>query len=306
MIKELIIENYQSHKKTITKFCKGVNIFVGPSDAGKSAIIRALDWCINDKPKGVENRSDWGGDTSVSLTNYDNTKVIRFRSDKENLYLLQTDQDEVKYGNFSNNIPKEVREILNFSEVNFQSQHDKHFMLSSTSGEVARFINQTVNLDIIDKTLSSIDSSKRTLSKDLKYSLSSLEKSMEEIEKFDDLPELLKLVEEAEELEDQIGKLDDSKELLEDLITGINYYQTEIGKVPDVTGQEKEVNDALLLVQEIKELEDEVVNIGEAIEYIGEAKRRIKVKKAKITKMEAEYKELMGDTCPLCNSKIRK
>jgi exonuclease SbcC len=42
MIKEIFIQNYLSHKRTSLKLHEGVNVFIGLSDNGKSAIIKAI------------------------------------------------------------------------------------------------------------------------------------------------------------------------------------------------------------------------------------------------------------------------
>jgi len=68
MIKQLTIKNFQSHKKTKLEFSDGVNIIIGQSDSGKTAIIRALNWVVNNKPSGDSFRSHWGGDTNVEIT----------------------------------------------------------------------------------------------------------------------------------------------------------------------------------------------------------------------------------------------
>jgi ABC-type transporter Mla maintaining outer membrane lipid asymmetry ATPase subunit MlaF len=52
-IKKLIIENFQSHKYTEVDFSEGFNIIFGPSDYGKSAIIRALRWVLYNEPGGL-------------------------------------------------------------------------------------------------------------------------------------------------------------------------------------------------------------------------------------------------------------
>ena len=42
-LKTVILENFQSHKHTSIEFNEGLNVILGPSDSGKSAIIRELN-----------------------------------------------------------------------------------------------------------------------------------------------------------------------------------------------------------------------------------------------------------------------
>jgi exonuclease SbcC len=52
-IKKLSLRNFQSHRETDLEFSPGLNIIVGPSDQGKSAIIRALRWLFYNEPRGT-------------------------------------------------------------------------------------------------------------------------------------------------------------------------------------------------------------------------------------------------------------
>jgi exonuclease SbcC len=52
MITQLNITNFQSHVKSVLKLSPGINVICGPSDSGKSAIIRGLRWVIENQPTG--------------------------------------------------------------------------------------------------------------------------------------------------------------------------------------------------------------------------------------------------------------
>ena len=67
MIKSLSIKNYQSHKDSYLEFSEGVNCILGGSDNGKTAIIRAINWIMTNRPLGESFRSNWGGKTEVEL-----------------------------------------------------------------------------------------------------------------------------------------------------------------------------------------------------------------------------------------------
>jgi exonuclease SbcC len=55
MIDHVAIKNFQSHKNTNIDFQRnGVNVIVGTSDQGKSAILRAILWAVNNRPMGTD------------------------------------------------------------------------------------------------------------------------------------------------------------------------------------------------------------------------------------------------------------
>lgn len=51
-IQEVTIEGYQSHTNSTFCLSPGLTVITGPSDAGKTAIIRALRWFAFNEPTG--------------------------------------------------------------------------------------------------------------------------------------------------------------------------------------------------------------------------------------------------------------
>ena len=51
-IQEVTIEGYQSHTNSTFCLSPGLTVITGPSDAGKTAIIRALLWFACNAPTG--------------------------------------------------------------------------------------------------------------------------------------------------------------------------------------------------------------------------------------------------------------
>ena len=74
MLKELQLVNFQSHKNTNLVFDPGFNCIVGPSDNGKSVIIRAINWIRTNRPKG--------SDFSHGNTKYTDVRLIEWCKDR--------------------------------------------------------------------------------------------------------------------------------------------------------------------------------------------------------------------------------
>ena len=96
MIDKIKIENIQSHKNTELNLSNGINVIVGSSNNGKSAILRALYWAIYNRPLGIDTLcSHWAlddkgkqkSDMKVTITKGDDV-LIR----KDGLFVL----DELK------------------------------------------------------------------------------------------------------------------------------------------------------------------------------------------------------------------
>jgi len=152
MINSIKIQNFQSHTNTQLDLDPGVNAIVGPSDCGKSAVFRALNWLINNRPGGNEFHSWAGGDPSISIT-LDDATITRSRRANENIYTL----NDAEFKAFGTTVPEPIQNALNISDINFQFQLDDPFLFGESPGNIARKLNEVVDLAIIDKALFNIN-----------------------------------------------------------------------------------------------------------------------------------------------------
>jgi DNA repair protein SbcC/Rad50 len=156
MIESITIRNFQRHKKLKLDLDPHVTTIVGKNDSGKSAIIRALKWVAFNKPAGTT-FIHYGEKRASVLVRVDGRSAKRVRSKGKNIY--QLDGEILKA--FGNDVPPDVRELLNLDDANFQNQHDSPFWFSLSAGEVSRQLNRIVDLTIIDSTLSHLSSELR-------------------------------------------------------------------------------------------------------------------------------------------------
>ena len=151
MINSIFIRNFQSHKKTFLKFNKGLNVVSGKSDSGKSAIKRVIKWITENKPSGDSFRSHWGGTVSAILKTDKN--IIKKVRKKSNAYYF----NKKKFASCGREIPKEIKNTIKISDIGIQNQFDPPFLLSLSGGEVSKFINKIIDIDIIDKSIRNIN-----------------------------------------------------------------------------------------------------------------------------------------------------
>lgn len=199
MIKQLAIQNFQSHKDTLLEFVPGVNIIVGETDSGKSAILRALRWVKDNRPTGNRFQSDWGGATDVTILTQDGMEIHRSKDGKFNGYKL----GELVFSAVKTDVPEEVGKALNIQPVNFKRQGDDHFLIRESPGEVARYFNSVAHLSQIDTSLGNLDSSIRSLKQDLKSNKQEIERLQGNLEQYKYLGKFESQIEVLERLEEQ-------------------------------------------------------------------------------------------------------
>lgn len=145
MIQSIHIHNFQSHKDTELEFDPGVNVFIGQSDGGKSAIHRAIRWVVENRPLGSEFIRRVRDDCSV-IIGVDDNFVQRAKEKNKNYYSISGDE----YTAFGQDPPEDVRKELNLKPLNFHNQLDGPFLLSESPGQVATFFNGIAGLSDID------------------------------------------------------------------------------------------------------------------------------------------------------------
>lgn len=151
MIEQLSITNFQAHQSLTVDFDPQITTIIGPSDVGKSAILRALRWACLNVPGGEGFIREGSRDAVVELT-IDGKKIKRQRGKAGNLYYL----DGSEFKAFGSTPPKDIESVANVSAINFQGQHDTVFWFGESAGEVSRQLNAVVDLGVIDESLSTI------------------------------------------------------------------------------------------------------------------------------------------------------
>ena len=224
MIDQLSLKNFQSHKSSRFVFDKGVNIIIGPSDKGKSAVIRALKLVIWNQPNGDSYRSWWGGDTRVEVLVDANT-IERRRTNSFNGYIVNASSE---FSAIKTDVPDEIKELLNMNEVNLQQQLDSAFLLSSTSGEVARYFNKVANLDKIDLGTSNITTWINKLKTEISYKENDYSANKQKLATFDYLEKFEIDVEVLEETERQLTNKQNKKKQLKLLVSKMVSLKDEI------------------------------------------------------------------------------
>lgn len=176
------LNNFQAHGQTLIEFAPAITTIKGPTDAGKSAILRALRWvCLNDIAgdafiKEGEKRTQ----VTISVREAGTkTSVIRSKGSSHlNSYHFQS----VEFKAFGMSVPADIAKLLRLSELNFQSQHDSPFWFNESAAEVSRRLNSIVDLSVIDDALSNIASAVRLAQERKTVSAERLDQAQREYE----------------------------------------------------------------------------------------------------------------------------
>lgn len=150
------LENFQAHRFQEIEFSSTITTLTGSSDAGKSAILRALRWiCLNDlKGSDFIRHGKKQAKVTLNIGASESRKnlftIIRAKGKSENSYRL----NKSKYVAMGTKVPTDIFKTLNLSEINFQGQFDPPFWFGLSAPQVSRELNSVIDLSVIDSALS--------------------------------------------------------------------------------------------------------------------------------------------------------
>lgn len=302
----LIIQYFQSHINTRLDFHPNVNVIIGISDHGKTAIeraVRALVFNIfpNDYRKGYKKPTVIKGKIGPNV-------VSRIRSSTKNEYILNNEPLEFVG---KRTVPVEVQEVFNLGDINFQRQKDPPYLLdeSWTGGAIARTINKLIKVDVINQLISQFTSELNHLRSQHSVwtdDLEELEKGLELYKNVDAIGErvkncvsLCKELESAEELAnsltntalkirnidmvltnyEDLQECEDSLENITAELDEIDIKNERLKKLENITTKLQELDDEEEELEEYMQIEEDVESLYDdiAVLYNKESRRQLLV-----------------------------
>lgn len=255
-IKRVSINNFQSHKNTVLDFSEGLNVITGPSDQGKSAVIRAIKWVIYNEPRGTDFIRYGATSARVVLELYNGNKIIRERTKNKNRYKIVTpDEKELNFEGFGSEVPEEVVKILGtpkvsldiglHSTINIAEQLEGPFLLTETGAARAKAIGRFAGLHIIDRALKDCITDLRRENQAVERVEAELESTQKKIKEYRKLKIVREKIKRAEKLTTK----------LENRINKVSYMEARKSFLDVIDKNQKSISSLLDNFQNIKEYE---------------------------------------------------
>lgn len=281
MIESIEIKNFQSHQGNRLVLSPGINALTGDSDNGKSAVLRALLWCVTNSPSGDAYVSDWAKTPKGKVKAGEACQVIvgsnpgdgkrsvcRVKADDFNGYKLYDGGDDCQeFSALRTDVPQAVQDAFNLGAVNIQRQMDAPFLIAETPGEAARIINGLVNLSVIDEALAAANSISRTNAADVKYTDGELELKEKALAALDWVQDLQDLADRAAAIEPRVKS---TRERLAGLRTALDTYG-EQGRT--LSAMEDAIHESQAALDAIKPVDDAMNTAIQRINRMGRSLR---------------------------------
>jgi len=315
MIQSVRLHNFESHQDSLFEFVPGVNIIVGATDSGKTAVIRSLKKAITNRPLGNDFVS-WpevndGEDSSIEIKT-DTDTIVRSTGKQEEYKL-----NDMVFHAFGTSVPEEVVKALNMNEINLKTQFESHFLLSLSAGEVASHYNKVARLDKIDRGTSNVNSwisqINSTIGVPAKKDkpatglIKQIEDTTQAIAAFDYLPEFQKGVEELEETCTELLCLQENVSELQELNDKIERVDAEIEQEKAILTIEPLVMELLSMYEDREALRQQGIKLTGLKNNISDVEEALKEQSAILTTepLVNELLELYNNREALSKDQVR-
>lgn len=260
-IAKVRIEGFQSHADTTIELVNGLNAITGPSDNGKSAVLRAIRWCLwNQAPEGEWIRKGCTR-AAVTTTYSDEVEITRERDKKRNRYLVKVPgQETLELVDFGVNVPAEIIRAHGMypipfnakhpSLLNFATQLEAPFFLTESAPERARILGKLAGVEVIDRAVSDANVDIKAGSRTVKEREAEVARLDEDLVGYADLADQEQRVGEAEQLLQAARQTEGRLDKLKSLSMRSSDLQRRMSAAQSVIDHNRQVVGALPLLQQ--------------------------------------------------------
>ncbi|MEN2464963.1 AAA family ATPase [Ornithinibacillus sp. JPR2-1] len=254
MITQVSLKGFQSHVNSVFNLGQGLNVVTGPSDAGKTAIIRAVRWVAFNDPQGESFLNEAVGEAEVKITLANNAVITKTRRKGKTTYVVQLDPDDEGSVFEKSEVPLEVKKLLGIekhsfgdfeSALNFSFQLDAPFLISETASAGAKVLGKlagTESVDLAIKGVSKDTYAARQLRTQAEKDMERITGSLLEYQGIDDAKQMLEtaemLLEQVEVSNDKFENLKEYKHLYELARERVTNYVLTIDRLAHVPALE--------------------------------------------------------------------
>lgn len=201
-IKEITLENFQTHKNTRIEFSPNFNVVVGSSRSGKSSLCRAIDFLLYNN--WYEDYQRFYTDATTITAKLSDGKIItRTKSSKVNKVTIEEPSGKVqRFESFGTSYPSEVISALGVAPIdigtkdpilaNVANQDDPLFLLYTTGTDKTKVLSRLSGLHWIDFALKDLNLDRHSGTKSVQLLKATNEQLLEKLKYFQNLPAMRK------------------------------------------------------------------------------------------------------------------
>ncbi|AXY09988.1 exonuclease SbcC [Bacillus thuringiensis LM1212] len=225
-INEIFVEGFQSHTNSHFNLGKGLNVITGPSDSGKTAIIRAVRWVAFNEPQGEAFVNESVGHAAVAI-HLDNGIIIsKHRRKGKTSYRIQTDPGDAGSVFEKSEVPEEVKQLLGITKqtfgdfvtaLNFAFQLEAPFLISETPSSGAKVLGKLAGTEAVDLAVKSVSKDTYAARQERLLAEKEIERLAGNLLEYLDVDDKVQQLKTAESLMEHVEELHKKKEVLKEI-----------------------------------------------------------------------------------------
>lgn len=283
-ITKVIVENFQSHEYTEVDF-GDFNGIIGPSDNGKTALIRAVIWALYNNPSGNSYVRKGESKCQVTILFNDGASIVKTRTPKIHSYdLCEPGGEPVHLEAFG---VGPVDEVVSFHRMGFVDlfgekqtlniceQLDAPFFLGESPATKALIIGRLGNTEVIDKAIKNNAADLREVKAEIKVYKGQLKEVKSELKELKSLDKMGKAIEVAKVKLDKIKMIEAKNENILQISKKIKDKMEQVQKLEKFVGADEEMNDIISVLDDLIQKERKLANIKEINRKIKQGEKRI-------------------------------
>jgi DNA repair exonuclease SbcCD ATPase subunit len=217
-ITQVKLKNFQDHADTTIDFTNGINLIVGSSDAGKSAILRAINLVFHNNFKRDTYIRHGEKECSVSVKFSDGVEVTRIKGEDVNSYLLTDAEGNIhSFPKVGTGIPDEIKKNLGNPPlddkkrpISYSDQMSSLFLVDLSSSDLPRTLSELTGIQHLQTSAELLSKTARSYDRSIKDKKEKIEKLETELDNYSyvdkDLERIEDIVEKLKDVNNQIEK----------------------------------------------------------------------------------------------------
>ncbi len=301
-ITRLKIRGFQKHEKSVDLEIGKLTTFVGPSDKGKSAILRALTWVLTNQPRGNAFINHNVTECKVGAV-VDGVPVIRTKG-SQNSYSV----NKVEYKSFGLGVPNELEALTKLSPASIQRQMDPPFWLTLSPKNLAKELNEICNYELLDKIQRKAKSMDKQARDEVAKNEVMIEDRQQSLDSLPSSPELYAAADELQLMIDEVSELTELRDGIQEAVAEVYAVWDTVTQLPAeweaVYAKLQEIesldNSLKELHAEFDDMEDDLDSIHYGSRSVETLKRELDLAQQVLDATPQEEPTKETKVCPTC------
>lgn len=297
-IKQVKLINFQDHKETTVDFTEGVNLIVGSSDAGKSAILRAVNFVFQNDLRGNSFIRVGTTECSVTIMFSDGIEITRVKGTDVNNYILKDENEELHvFSKVASTVPEQIQKYLGNPPLDdkkrpiaYADQMANLFLVDLNSSDLPRTLSELTGIQHLQTAAETLGKNARSYDRSIKERNDKIKKLNDDLVQY----------QYVDKDYDSISTIQSELNNLSNTLENINKARNFIKRNNEISSEAKKINNLSIKYKSLADIKPQIENLSNLLTSIKTSRIHLSfhVKKTK------EFKSTKADLdkySSLCN-----